>query len=1040
MKSSSRGILTAALTILWIGGSGCAAQENVAGDAQASAAPEQIRSLIREGQHAEAESLARQLLVTVEAEHGAGSVDAARVLDLLVECLWRAGKSTDPDARRLAERAVAIKESELGDGHLETTASLRNLAVVLEYTGETKSAIDLYDRVLEIRERQLGPHDPEVAVALIDLGNLFLSTDRHARAGPPYERALVIQRRAFGDDHPVIALTLTNLAILHTERGDYEAAQPLLEWALEIREKQGNPLDIAWTANSLAVLLEDLGDYDRAMSLYERALALREEALGRDHLHVGWVLNNLGWLHRSMGDYVRARSAYERALRIEESERGPNHPDVAMTLANLAELFHSMGDYTRAREFYERALAIREVAMERERNEVAGSLCRLANVFTDMGEYARAREMYERALAIWESIRGTNHCDYARGLEGLAHLSASTGDRHAASSLHSQALTIRENARGEDHPLVANSLCRVAELLLETERVAEAELLYRRALRIREQSLGPGHPQTAVVLGTLSGLWIGTGDRAEALDAALRAEEIGIEHLELTSRTLPERQALHYAAVRPTGLDAALSLAASGLDLPSLRRVWDSLIRSRALVLDEMAARRRSTARVADPEVDRLSGELTSSSRRLANLVMKGPDPNHPERYRSLVEKALEEKEEAERALAKANSTFRRERERSGVNLAQIAARRPPHTALVAFALYEHHAASGEGRTVSSRSYLALVLPSGRSNPVAVPLGSAVELDRLVADWRAQVVSGPGQDDRSTESEIPPHVATGETLRRKVWDPVAAAMGGAAQVFLVPDGTLHLVSFGALPSGNDSYLVESGPAIHYLSAERDLVVPQAEGRRGAGLLAMGGPDFESSVPGGESSSRTGPEPSAERREPIHGPRSSCADFSSLRFASLPASAAEVKEIVSLWKEAMSLQETGGISAVLLSGSAAGEAAFMEQAPGKRIVHVATHGFFLGDRCPSALGGARGIGGLSSLREKTSPPLLGESPLLLSGLALAGANRRGGGSPDAADGILTAQEIASMDLAGLEWAVLSACDTGGPSRTRPLASG
>jgi CHAT domain-containing protein len=53
----------------------------------------------------------------------------------------------------------------------------------------------------------------------------------------------------------------------------------------------------------------------------------------------------------------------------------------------------------------------------------------------------------------------------------------------------------------------------------------------------------------------------------------------------------------------------------------------------------------------------------------------------------------------------------------------------------------------------------------------------------------------------------------------------------------------------------------------------------------------------------------------------------------------------------------------------------------------------------------------------------------DNPLLRSGLALAGANRRDEAGEGAEDGILTADEVAAMDLGGVEWAVLSACDTG-----------
>ena len=53
------------------------------------------------------------------------------------------------------------------------------------------------------------------------------------------------------------------------------------------------------------------------------------------------------------------------------------------------------------------------------------------------------------------------------------------------------------------------------------------------------------------------------------------------------------------------------------------------------------------------------------------------------------------------------------------------------------------------------------------------------------------------------------------------------------------------------------------------------------------------------------------------------------------------------------------------------------------------------------------------------------------PLRVSGLALSGANQRGGSSPPPAseDGLLTGEEIVSLDLSDVEWVVLSGCQTG-----------
>ena len=67
------------------------------------------------------------------------------------------------------------------------------------------------------------------------------------------------------------------------------------------------------------------------------------------------------------------------------------------------------------------------------------------------------------------------------------------------------------------------------------------------------------------------------------------------------------------------------------------------------------------------------------------------------------------------------------------------------------------------------------------------------------------------------------------------------------------------------------------------------------------------------------------------------------------------------------------------------------------------------------------------------RATCSCQVSGLHPGLLSGLALAGANRAGtpavADDPDADDGILTAEEIGSMNLEGVNLVMLSACETG-----------
>ncbi|MFC2172848.1 CHAT domain-containing protein, partial [Acidobacteriota bacterium] len=256
---------------------------------------------------------------------------------------------------------------------------------------------------------------------------------------------------------------------------------------------------------------------------------------------------------------------------------------------------------------------------------------------------------------------------------------------------------------------------------------------------------------------------------------------------------------------------------------------------------------------------------------------------------------------------------------------------------------------------------------------------------------------------------------------------------GAKRIFVVPDGALHLLNFYSLPVKKNAYLVEQGPMIHYLSAERDLVIAEGAEDRGEGLLALGGADFDASSLFADLNEKgqvalAGKPVAVASRVSYRGKRSSCGDFQNALFEHLPSTVKEIEDISKIWQQAETLTNDKEPCAQRISAQAS-EAAFKDQSSGNRILHLATHGFFLGERCTPSKPSHRGVSGVSVMEAMKAVPANEENPLLLSGLVLAGANHRHAARPDEEDGILTAEEIAAMDLSGVEWAVLSACDTG-----------
>jgi CHAT domain-containing protein len=281
-------------------------------------------------------------------------------------------------------------------------------------------------------------------------------------------------------------------------------------------------------------------------------------------------------------------------------------------------------------------------------------------------------------------------------------------------------------------------------------------------------------------------------------------------------------------------------------------------------------------------------------------------------------------------------------------------------------------------------------------------------VDAYINVWHSEV-SGHSIANGASQAQIERSYFEASTrLRRVIWDPVVTYLAGAERVFVVPDGLINLVNIAALIDRDGRYVAEHASVIHYLTTERDLVIANPEARPPDTLLAVGGPAFDDLSP-------------ASSRQPVRR-GVDCPSLAKAHFDSLPGSLSEVEAISALWPKST------GSTVTLLRGAAATESAVKKAVTGRRIVHLATHGFFLNGDCALAPPGLRALGGLTTTPSDSSSTSA-ENALLLTGLALAGANNWRSASLDQDEGLLTAEEITGLNLQGTEWAVLSACDTG-----------
>lgn len=962
----------------------------------------------------------------------------AKELNRRVMELYGAGRYDE--ALPLAERALALREKVFGGEHAAVAQSLNHLAMLCEARGDYARAESLYGRALVLREKLHGAEHPEVAAMLNNLAGLYYVKGDYARAEPLYRRALSIREKAAGGDELEIASPLNNLALLYHVTGDYARAEPLYERALAIREKLlgAEHPDVAASLDSLAGLNFTRGDYARAEPLYRRALSIYEKALGAEHPDVATSLDNLAGLYRARGDYARAEPLYRRALSIYEKVFGAEHPAVATSLNNLGILSQSAGDYGRAESFHGRALAIREKSLGMEHADVASSLNSLGLLYQDKGDYARAEPLFQRALAIDEKALGAEHAQVATALNNLALLYDAQGDHARSEPLHVRALAIREKALGAEHPDVAVSLGSLAVIYHIRGDYARAEPLHRRAVSIYEKTFGAEHPELAQALNNLAGLYqdmgdyargeamhrralsirqklLGAehatvassfnnlaslyeakGDHAQALQMLTSAADIREQNIALVLNTGSEKQKQLYLDTRTGETDGIVSfnVKAAPRNTQATRLALTTILRRKGRALDAMTDQIAALRRRAAPEDQKLLDELTRARAALANLQLGGTNAKlSPAERQAQLAALAEETEKLEAVISRRSAEFRAAAQ--PINLSNVQATLPADAALVeVFSYRPFDPKARPGAKFGAARYLAYVARR-EGEPQFVELGDAASIDAGVERLRVALrdAKAAARGDAATVKEA------ARALDEQVMRPVRALLGATRRIFLSPDGALNLIPFAALLDERGKYFVEDY-TLTYLTSGRDLLRLGTTVESRQPPLVLANPLFDDT---GASDARTETLDAAARRDVEFDD----IDFSKLRYVPLPGTAEEAKALGALLPGAR-----------VLSTREATEAA-LKQLHAPRVLHVATHGFFLKDEASANDTRGLALGAPTEARAKNL--------LLRSGLILAGVNQRRSGTNE--DGVLTAAEAAGLDLWGTKLVVLSACETG-----------
>jgi len=831
--------------------------------------------------------------------------------------------------------------------------------------------------------------------ALIRRAQRAFAQGKYAQAEPLYLRALKEQEVARGPEHREVATTLDELVRLYVAQGAYEQAQPHSERALAIKEKAWGPdhLETAASLHNRAHLHFAQGDYEQAEALFHRALRIRDEA---HHPETATTLNSLARLYQVQGKYSQAEPLFQRALKLKRAALGEKRPEAAPT----------RGAYAQAEPLLPQALKAKQAAPGSKPPDVASMLTDLARLHFERGEYERSEQTTGRPFVKDRARSGLSNPVAIAFLDNFHRLWKAQQEYAAAEPLIPPG-SEAANTRDPEAVAAINTLAAIQLTLGNFAEPVLREPLLEDAMALAEAALGPVHPEASVMLNKMGHRRLARQSLATSLqlfDQALASSE---QHLRQEVLNFSEERMTHlldqlrvqeekiYALISEHPHDARVRDLALSVALLRKGRSMEEVSITSRIIFSRLSLAERETynhLRRVRSQFVALSFDARGSSR-----------AERQQRLKALTEQANALEEQLVKSSAPLRDFYALPPPKQLPE--RIAAALPQDGVLVEFVASHVGQLTPQPNGPPVRSpgephYLALLLFPNRDSQ-AVDLGPAAPIDAAVQRLHTEL-SGSNVSSLNAAKEL-------YTL---VFRPLVPHLGTARRLFLAPDGQLSLVPFDALHDG-ERFVLE-GWELTYLGSGKDLLRQPARRPAPRSVVVLADPEF--SAPAAPPAATSG-ERSADLKRFFSALRPVRAGLS---WVPLPATRDEAQAIQRLLPWAR-----------LLLGPEASKAALLTlETPA--VLHIATHGYFLRNAsAPLASFPADTRGVVSPGLVNSDQPWGVTEPLLRSGLVLAGANvpEASSGESRPEDSLVTALELAGLNLWGTQLVVLSACETG-----------
>lgn len=878
-----------------------------------------------------------------------------------------------------------------GEYHADVAMTWALKAMICYENQDYEEAAKCYERESNIRLKIDGEKSETFRQAQINLSNILTYIYNHfAEEGDlvgeqmTLDRIYRIQRTFLPKNDPQLAITLNNLSILCNRLGRYEQEIQYLHEAVQILEstKGTDSWEYAAAQVNMATVLTERGHYTKAAACYKEALPILRNTEDKHEIYAT-TLNNLATLYHNLGQSDNEEQCLEEALALLRKQGQTTSHTYALMLANQGVLLVRLGNPQKAEQCF-----LQAAELQHTKNgfaiEYATTLYNLGELYVSQNRVSEALEILQNAHDIVKSMKGEVTREYASILSQLARVYHLKGDATMQKDCLNKALRIQKAILGENHPEYANTLYQLS--LLEHEHGHEQEQIemLRRTLALRKQLLGEHHPDYIATLTSIGTMYANQNQYKKAEQYMLKSSELNREYFLSSTTYLSERQRNQYWSMLKFPFEQVYPVFAHRYyeQQPQVAGfMYDNVLFIKGLLLSASNEIQQSILASGDTALIRMWNEVSNLRQSIVSKQQQNPED-------SIIANMEQQAERIEKEMLRRSAVFQDNKKRWSINWKDVQSKLRDGDVAVEFQRIPI--------TVDSIYYGALVLRDTDTYPHLEILCSEKKLLSQLSGHKS--------------SAAYEYYQQGQAIANLIWKRLKPYMNNKGKVYFSPDGILYQLAIEYLPYNETQTWQDVYPIVR-LSSTRELCMERRASTISDAAVLYGGLIYERA----QSTSNENIKVEDNQSDDMLLALLNNTDTTTRGGISyLVGTLQEVKAIQAIRNNPQDVVLTGEL------GNEESFKALSGVAP--RLLHIGTHGFYLPHQRVEVYQRSPQMGDIADIDYSMS----------CTGLLLAGAATVWNGeklTDGSEDGVLTAKEIASLDLKNVEMTVLSACETG-----------